>query len=195
MENQEQALMEIVSPIIGNRRKFVLLRIADMSVDSALEVCGVKKKTYYSWLADDAVFAPIYRQRDMLSGTHKQEAIRLLRRENQLSAVLLEGQIIQKIQEEIISGEYQMIKTPLAKEVYTKLISNLDYEPKVHLEDNRSWENSPLYQQLLVNQQPQITGGINAGNIEADNIQTGECQESNTSTEDEQSSVSTEKKD
>jgi hypothetical protein len=193
MDSQEKELMEIVSPVIGNRRKFILLRIADMGLDEALGVCNIKKRTYFTWMDDSTPFATIYRRKDELSGFYKQEAIKLLRRENQLAAVLLEGQIIQKIKEEVDSGDYSIIKTPLAKEVYTKLISNLDFEPKTLIEDNRSWENSPLYQQLLVNQQPQLGGVPNERIIETDYIQEGKCSEGNNSPTTEQSSIPIEK--
>ena len=156
MDAQEKELKEIITPIIGNRRKFMLLRISDMGVDEALSICNVKKATYHSWLQDE-VFTGIYRQRDALSNDYKQEAIKLLRRENQLAAVLLEGKVIEKIKEEVESGIYSIIKTHLAKEVYTKLIANLDYQPATLVENNK-WENSTLYQ-LLLNQQKELTGG------------------------------------
>jgi hypothetical protein len=156
---EEKDLKSIISPVIGNRRKFLLLRIADMPVAESMSICGVKKATYHSWLQDD-VFTAIYRRRDELSNDYKEEAIRLLRRDNQLAAVLLEEQVIATLVAEVQSGTYALAKTPLAKEVYTKLVANLDWQPKTLV--NANWESSPIYNLLFKQQQEQIAGSVPA---------------------------------
>lgn len=124
------SLRDEIKPLTGNKRKFFLLRIVDMDVNTALTLCGVKRGTYNTWL-QGSVFVGLYRQRDSFSGEHKQEAIQLLRRDNQLAAVLLESNILAKMKEEIASGELSLVKTNLAREVYSKLITDLDIQPQV----------------------------------------------------------------
>ncbi len=129
-------LREELKPLTGNRRKFQLLRIVDMGVNTALGLCGVKRGTYNTWL-QNGVFVSLYRRRDEFAGSFKQEAIQLLRRDNQLAAVLLESKILARMKEEIASGELSLVKTNLAREVYSKLMTELDIQPKVQ---SLSWD-------------------------------------------------------
>ncbi|GAH14617.1 unnamed protein product, partial [marine sediment metagenome] len=93
-------------------------------------LCGVKRGTYNTW-CQNPDFVALYRRRDEFEGEYKQEAIQLLRRDNQLAAVLLESKILAKMKEEILSGELSLTRTNLAKEVYSKLINDLDYQPPI----------------------------------------------------------------
>jgi len=118
-------LVEELKATHGKRRKFLLLRICDIPTEAAREMCGVTKGTYNTWLKSDE-FVSLYRRRKEFAGEYKEEAIRLLRRDNQLSAVMLEKMILDKLKDEVESGEYQLIRLPLARDVYTKLIGDLD---------------------------------------------------------------------
>lgn len=129
-------LRDEIRAITGNKRKFLLLRIVDMGVDTALTLCNVKRGTYNTW-CQNPTFVELYRRRDEFSSEYKQEAIQLLRRDNQLAAVLLESKLIHKMKEEIESGEYELIRTNLAKEVYSRLLSDLDIQPQVQ---SLTWE-------------------------------------------------------
>lgn len=157
-------LKEEIRTVIGNRRKFILLRIADIDPETARRLCNIKKGTYNSWL-QDSKFVAIYRRRDEFSAQYKQEAIQLLRRDNQLSAVLLEGKIIAQMKEELESGDYLLLRTNLAREVYSKLIADLDYQPQVQ---NLTWEQR--VQQLFVGEnKPQLEeGGVIEGEFTPD---------------------------
>ena len=104
------------------------MRIADVDTAPALKLCGVVRATYNSWL-QNTDFKEIYRRRAELAAEYRQEAVKLLRRDNQLEAVLLEGTIVAKMKEELVSGEYSLIRSHLAREVYSKLISDLDVIP------------------------------------------------------------------
>lgn len=146
-------LKEEIKPIIGNRRKFLLLRIADVAVSTARDICGIRKGTYNSWL-QDPVFVALYRRRDELSAEYKQEAIQLLRRGSQLAATLLEEQIVTRLQEEVASGEYVLLKTNLAREVYSKLINDLDTTP---VSKTLTWEEK--LKGILPQAPKQITDG------------------------------------
>lgn len=191
-------LKEEIKAIIGNRRRFLLLRIADIDTETSRKLCGIKKGTYNSW-CQDSRFVELYRRRDEFSVNYKQEAIQLLRRDNQLAAVLLESRIIAKMKEELESGAYlepgvnSLLRTNLAKEVYSKLINDLDYQPP---NLSLTWEQR--VQQLVEGQEnPQIeeSGAIN-GEIVSETI--GESQtehpQSNLPLESEQTSDEIKKK-
>jgi len=123
-------LREEIKTLSGNRRRFFLLRIADLDTKAALKLCGVVRGTYNTWLQNKE-FVELYRRRDEFAGDFKQEAIQLLRRDNQLEAVLLEGKILAKMKSELatgIVGENSIIRSNLAKEVYSKLIGDLDVQ-------------------------------------------------------------------
>jgi hypothetical protein len=160
MENNEVTIAEkldlkkIIAPIIGNRRRFFLLRVADIGVDEALSICKVKKSTYASWMQDE-VFKEINSHRTELSITHKNEAIQLLRRENQLAAALLEGEIIDKIRKEVETDTYILSKTQIAREVYVRVMGDLDpVPPEIK---NLTWDQriQSVFNQLP--QQPRLT--------------------------------------
>ncbi len=175
-------LRDIIKTLSGNKRRFVLLRIADMDTKAALKLVGVVRGTYNSWL-QSSDFVEIYREVRDLSSEYKQEAIRLLRRDNQLEAVLLEGKIVSKMKEELDSGEYSLIRSHLAREVYSKLISDLDVVPTTV---NLSWQQR--LQQLFTDSPPnQITEGetIDA-EFTTDNQQKNQPQKSQLSQENQQ---------
>lgn len=147
-------LKEELKAISGRKRRFLLLRIIDVGAEAARQLCGVTRGTYNSWLQNDA-FVELYRRRVELSVLYKEEALRLIRRDNQLQAVLLEEKIINKMREEIESGNYELIRTNLAREVYSKIIGDLDYQPASL---SLTWEQK--IQQLRESQEPrQIEGG------------------------------------
>ena len=156
---QDMTLREELKAVSGNKRHFILLRIADMDTAAARKLVGVTQGTYNSWLHNPE-FAALYHRRAEFCGEYKLEAIQLLRRDNQLTAVLLESKLIRKMKEEVEKGEYELIRTNLAREVYSKLISDLDYQPQVA---NLSWEQK--LQQIFMGQtNPQLGEGevINA---------------------------------
>ncbi len=124
------SLREEIKSLSGNKRRFFLLRIADMDTKAALKLCGVVRGTYNSW-CQNREFVDIYRRREEFTTEYKQEAIKLLRRDNQLEAVLLEGKILSEMKKELEVGEYSLIKSHLAREVYSKLMSDLDTVPQV----------------------------------------------------------------
>ncbi len=130
------SLKDEIQSLHGNRRKFFLMRLADMDTTLARTLTGVTKGTYNTWLQNPA-FVEIYRRRDELSHLYKQEAVQMLRRDNQLEAVLLESKILAKLKEELESGEYNLIRSQIAREVYSKLMTELDVVPTTQI---LSWE-------------------------------------------------------
>ncbi len=127
-------LKEELRGFTGARRHYLLLRIADLDSDTARKLAKVKTNTYNSW-CHIPEFIAIHRQISDFTVDYRHEAILMLRRDNQLDAVLLEGKIVRKMKEELDSGDYQILKTNLARTVYEKLITDLDATPN----ENLSW--------------------------------------------------------
>ena len=125
------SLGEKIKVLSGNRRKFFLLRVADMDTKTALKLCGVVRGTYNTW-CQNTDFVELYRQRADFANDFKQEAVQLLRRENQLEAVLLEGKILSRMKADLNEPylpEGSIVRTNLAREAYSKLMSELDAPP------------------------------------------------------------------
>ena len=179
------SLHDEIKDIVGKKRRFFLFRVADVDTDTARKICKIPKGTYNTWTSNPHCrFVELYRRRAELSGLYKKEAIQLLRRDNQLAAVMLEEKIIQKMQEEIASGSYNIIRTNLARDVYTKLIGDLDYQPDIK---SLTWEQR--LQQLFIGSQPvQQIGGGNGQVIEAEVSELTEHSQSRAITQSEQGS-------
>ena len=129
-------LSEKLKSISGNKRQFVLMRVAGMDADLAMNLTHISRGTYNSWFKNEE-FALIYHELPELAKEYRQEAVQMLRKGNQLEAVLLEGKIIQQLKNEIETGEYNLAKTNLAREVYSKLMTDLDVVPQVK---SLTWE-------------------------------------------------------
>lgn len=147
------SLREEIKTLSGNKRRFFLLRIVDMDTKAALKLTGVTHGTYNSWCQQED-FVELYRRREELSHEYKQEAIQLIRRDTQLEAAFFEGQVILKMKEELESGDYNLIRTNLAKEVYSRLMGDLDAVPKTPV---LSWEER--LRQLITPPTIEITQG------------------------------------
>ena len=106
------------------------MRVAGMDADIVMNLIGVKRGTYNSWFKNEE-FSLIYHELPALTQEHRQEAVQMLRKGNQLEAVLLEGKIIAQLKREIETGDYSLAKTNLAREVYSKLMTDLDVTPQV----------------------------------------------------------------
>lgn len=136
-------LKEELAGLIGVQRKFMLLRIADISLPLAKNICKVSDGTYNTWVRRvPTKFSELYQRLEELTIQFRDEAILLLRRDNQLAAVMLEAEIIEKVREEVRDGEYKLTKTHLAREVYSKLMADLDATPRVQI---ASWEQRAEY--------------------------------------------------
>ena len=118
----QEELYEITATI---ERRFLLYRIAGLSVKDSLGFCKVGMGSYNAWTEKPA-FLAVNRRRNELERDHRAEAIKLLRRENQIGAVVVEERIINTLLEELDNKEYVLIKTPIAKTVYDKLMADID---------------------------------------------------------------------
>lgn len=124
------ALQDRIKSLTGNKRTFLLMRIAGLDVDFSKKLTSVTRGTYNSWFKNEE-FALLYHKLPILIQDYRIDAVQLLRKDNQLEAVLLEGKIISKIKEEIEAGDYKLTRTHLAREVYSKLMTDLDIIPEV----------------------------------------------------------------
>lgn len=163
-------LSEKVKLLTGNRRMFLLMRIAGLDPDVSRNLLGVTQGMYNTWLKNES-FVELHRQIPELMGDHRHDAVRMLRKENQLEAVLLEGKIISKIKEELDNGDYKLIRTHLAREVYSKLMSDLDIVPDVKV---LSWEKRVSHFLQSPQPQPQLQEGALDGEFEEVGIKQAE---------------------
>lgn len=152
-----ETLLEKIKSISGNKRQFILMRIAGMDTDIVMNLLGITRGTYNSWFKNED-FSLVYHELPALVRDYRQEAVQMLRKNNQLEAVLLESKIIAQLKAEIESGEYVLSKTHLAREVYSKLMSDLDVvAPKVQV---ATWQQRiGTIQQFLDKPREQIEGG------------------------------------
>lgn len=150
-------LEDVVLTLLSEQRRFILFRIVGMKVEKALISSKCNQGNYNSWVARDEYFRQVNSWVGALSRTHRQEAIVLLRRENQLTAVMLEEEVINRLMEEIQSGEYVLMKLPIAKEVYNKLIAVLDAMPVVNIKNMNFLDRAKQVQEII-NRQPSIEG-------------------------------------
>lgn len=177
------ALKDKLKPVTGVRKQFLLMRIAGLDTPACRHILSIPQGTYNSWLSQEN-FREVFSQLQELESDYKHEAIQMLRRENQLEAVLLESKIVQKMREELEAGEYVLIKTNLAREVYSKLISDLDIAPQVKA--SISWEQK-VYDVMLTTQ-PQLQGEIHDAEFTEVSSQPNQYSEGNLITEGEQAS-------
>jgi hypothetical protein len=183
----ENNLITIIKPLSENQRQYILRRIAGLDASTARNLFGIAKGTYNTWFHNKA-FADVHKQLPELSFKHRIEAIQILRRDNQLEAVLLEGKMIAKMKEEIDSGELYFCRTNLAREVYSKLISDIDKAPtNVQV---LSWQQRIQ----LLNPQNQEGGRIIDGEFKEVGSIENQHQESQLIEASEQTSVETEEK-
>lgn len=190
-------LREEVKVLSGNKRRFFLLRVADMDTKTALKLCGIKRDTYSSWLQNrenNTEFRTLYRRRDEFAGEYKDEAIQLLRRDNQRTAAILESRILEKVEEELESGnigEGSILRSNLVKEIFSKLMGDLDTPPKTPA---LTWQQR--IEQIVVGQTPQQLpeGEIIDAEFEADSESQSEYKESQLIQESEQTSNETQEK-
>ena len=180
-------LAEIVKPLTGNKRQFVLLKVSGVDSNVAMTMVGVNRGTYNSWFKNDT-FNAIYKQVPDLIMEHRDEAIQLLRRSNQLEAVVLEGKMIRKIAEELETGDLKFTRTHVAREVYNKLMSDLDKNPILNVKE-LTWDQK-IYG--ILNTQDQLKEGTVDGEFKEVGVIEAEHQEGNNVPSSEQANDETE---
>ena len=150
-----QTLQEVLRPFRGKARQFLVLRISGIKKKTALEMARGGVSDYNRWLVRPD-FVEVHRQIQDLFVEHRDEALRMLRKENQLNAALMEGELIIQMRDEITSGEYHLLKTGLARELYARLMSEMDKSPDVQI---TTWEQRVQNNQLYVDKPEQLPSG------------------------------------
>lgn len=123
--------------VLGNvkQKKFIQYLVAGIKKDVALKLCKIPAPTLKYWLHDNEQFHQLVNRVEELKDAYFEEAFQLLRQNNKVMALFLEQELLVKIKEEIESGEYNLVKTPLAKEVYNKALE----ESKGIIPPSASW--------------------------------------------------------
>ena len=122
----KETLSSILEGLTGKRRQYLIFLIAGLSQGYAIELTKVNKSSPSFWRKEDAKYALVESKAELLVNDYQEQAIKLIRRDSQVGAALLERIMIEKIREEVDSGEFVLLRTHLAREVYGKLIQNLD---------------------------------------------------------------------
>ena len=151
-----QTLQEVLRPFRGKARQFLILRISGIKKKTALEMARGGISDYNRWLIRPD-FVEVHRQIQDLFVEHRDEALRMLRKENQLNAALMEGELIVQMRDEITSGDYQLLRTGIARELYARLMSEMDKSPDVQV---LTWEQRIQNNQLYVDKPEQLPEGV-----------------------------------
>lgn len=133
-------LQETLEGIAGDRRRFLLFRIAGLDKNTALVAIDVPEKRYNTWLHNEK-FVAAHRKIKDLHETNREQAMRLIRRDNQMVATLLERDVVERLREELDTGDYKLVKTNLGKAVYERLMNELDRAPTIQ---HNTWEQRIL---------------------------------------------------
>ena len=106
---------------------------------------GIPEGTYKFWVAQKR-FQKVYRQLDDLVAVYKEDALLMLRERNYALVVNLEREMLEKIRNEIETGQPVFARTHLGREIYSKLATEISTRPEVK---SVTWE-----QLVLQGQQP-----------------------------------------
>lgn len=123
-------------------RQFLLYRIAGISKEEALQLTGITLPHYKKLRQEKEYFRYIVDNIAELQADYRDEAVRMLRRSTQTTAMLMEQKIMDTLYEEVTSGEYKLLKTQLGREVYSKLMTDLEKKEEAPTVD---------YKQLILN--------------------------------------------
>jgi hypothetical protein len=118
------ALKDETAALNPKQKKFIQYLVAGTKKDVALKLANIPTATLKWWLHDNKNFHALVERVEELKDAYFEEAFQLLRQGNKVMALFLEQELLVKIKEEIESGEYNLVKTPLAKEVYDKALES-----------------------------------------------------------------------
>jgi hypothetical protein len=167
------SLKQELAQVFGTMRLFIIYRVAGSTIDDACTALEVTRSAYNSWTMKPE-FKSVYQKLDNLQIDYREEAIGMLRRDNQLLAVTLEKEIMNKMIAEVTSGnitEHSMIRTHLGRDVYSKLVENLNLPAIPKDVKSLTWVDAR--RQILESAQPQIGQGL------AQTVVEGECIDAN----------------
>jgi len=152
--------------IRGDKLTYMLMRVSGLDTGTAKKMLKLKEGTYNAWLRSQS-FIELHRRVPELIGSYQEEALRLLRRENRLSAILLESEILAEMREEVRNKVYKLVKTNLARTVYERVIDSIEEKPsgvggfrQQLLQIFNIDPNNPQQQIEVINANPGSTSGL-----------------------------------
>jgi hypothetical protein len=137
-QDDPETLRDLLKGITGKPRDYLVLRIAGIPKEDALASVNSDKWGLASWNRDRN-FYDVHHAVKKWEAEFKSQAIKMMRRSNQLLAAMFERDVILILMTEVATGQHKLIKTQIAKEIYAKLINDLDTTPAVQ---HNSWEQN-----------------------------------------------------
>ncbi|MFC2035840.1 hypothetical protein ACFLUJ_06950 [Chloroflexota bacterium] len=101
----------------SKQREFIILCVAGMDAMDARKYLSIP--SYYRWLRDPA-FKEVLDNLPELSHNSAEDAITMLKMRNIAEAQALEEKILAVIKEELETKKYNLVKTHLGREVFTR---------------------------------------------------------------------------
>ncbi|MGW8177286.1 MAG: hypothetical protein ACWGQW_00595 [bacterium] len=124
------SLTQELGDIRGDKLTYMLMRVSGVDTGTAKRMLQLKEGTYNTWLRDpNSHFVSIHRRIPELTEQYRDEAFLMLRENNQLSAILLEGEILAEMREEVRIKTYKLVKTNLARTVYERVLDSMEKKP------------------------------------------------------------------
>ena len=164
-------LKDILVKLAERQRHFLLLRIVGTGKEAALSALDIPQGTYNRW-TNSKNFQAVHSKLNEYAVEYKSEALTLLRDVNYALVVNLEAKMLTKLMEEVDNGVPIFSKTNLAREIYSKLSSEMSTKQEVKI--SQTWE------QLILGEKQQLPQGDNGDNIiEAEISETKELTQGN----------------
>jgi hypothetical protein len=114
----KMTLVEALKKLKTKRQKsFILLCVAGMSVEEALTHHSIS--SYFRWKRDPQ-FREVLDNLPELTRDYADEAIGLLRLRNISEILTLEDKVLDIVKEELRTGKYNLLKTHLAREIFSR---------------------------------------------------------------------------
>jgi len=101
----------------SKQREFIILCVAGMDVLDARKHLSIP--SYYRWLSDP-VFKEVLDNLPELTQNYSEDAVIMLRLRNVAKVLAMEEKILAVINEELKTKKYNLIKTHLGREVFTR---------------------------------------------------------------------------
>ncbi len=116
MEN----INDLLVSLSYKQRRYILCRMGMMDTQEADSLAGTTAAGRAQWKVNSPRYKELDDNIETLQRDYGDIALKWLKKENQLTAVLLEKKILDKIEQEIDKGEYDLVKTHLAREVFAR---------------------------------------------------------------------------
>lgn len=100
-----------------NQKGFVLLCVAGLSIEEALT--HYSQSSFFRWKKDPD-FSDVFDHLPELHRDYAEEAIGLLRMRNIAEVLTLEDRVLDIVKEELRTGRYDLLKTHLAREIFSR---------------------------------------------------------------------------